>query len=141
MDSFYLFLDCRDSLNLHKNNSASQFDIELPKAYALDGNWECALKEISLTFAFQPESDRLYVCCDFLEESYARNTLVPVLRNVTVDGDSARTITFADPFYAKVKSTDLRRLTVFIKDSELKPVTFERNDLYCVLHLRKTWDR
>ncbi len=48
--------------------------------------------------------------------------MVPVLRNVTVDGDSTRTITFADPFYAKVKSTDLRRLTVFIKDSELKPV-------------------
>ncbi len=143
MDSFYLFINCSDSLTLHKNNSATEFDIELPKKYVLDGNWECALKELSLTLSFHPESSRLYLCCDFLEESYVKNTSLPVLRNVNVGEDYGKFlgITFTDPYYVNVKSPDLSRLRVFVRDSELKSLTFQHNDLYCVLHFRKTWAR
>ena len=79
MTEFYLFLSSRDSV-YHKNG----FWIEFPKPYLLEGNWTCALTEITLTCDFKPRSPRIYLCSDIVQESYVHNALIEIVRNVEI---------------------------------------------------------
>ena len=47
MTDFYLFLSSQDSLDVRKNNNTSDFWIQLPKNYSLEGQWLCARKQVS----------------------------------------------------------------------------------------------
>ena len=71
MTEFYLFLSSRDSI--YRKNG---FWIEFPKPYLLEGNWTCALTEITLTCDFKPRSQRIYLCSDIVQESYVHNALI-----------------------------------------------------------------
>ena len=84
MTDFYLFLSSQDSLDVRKNNNTSDFWIQFPKTYSLEGQWLCDLKQVSFTCNFKPKTRRLYLCSDIVEESYVRNTLVPVVRNIEI---------------------------------------------------------
>ena len=53
---FYLYLSSRDSLDIRKNNTSSEFWVQFPNPYLLEGQWKCALTEISLTCDFKPRS-------------------------------------------------------------------------------------
>ena len=59
MTDFYLYLSSQDSLDVRKNNSPPDFWNQLPKTYSLEGQWMCALKQISFTCDFKPKSRRL----------------------------------------------------------------------------------
>lgn len=139
MADFYLYLSCQDSLHLRKNNTSSDFWIQLPKKYDLQGQWECALKEITFTCDFKPKSSRLYLCCDILEESYVRETSLPVLRNIELTGryKKVKSETYINPRYVPIKVSILDTLRVVLKDENLEPVQFSTNDLHCVLHFRR----
>ena len=143
MDSFYLYLNSQDSLSIRKNNSPSEFWIQLSKSYHLDGQWTCALTEITLDCDFKQRSKRLYLCCDLVEESYARNTLIPVLRNIEIGTKYKKVLSteFIRPIYVPVTVTQLTSLRLYFKDENLNPVDFETNDLHCVLHFKKSWAR
>ena len=82
---FYLYLRSQDSLDVRKNNSSSDFWIQLPKTYSLEGQWVCTSKQLSFICDFKPKSKRLYLCCNIVEESYVRNTLFPMLRNIEIE--------------------------------------------------------
>ena len=69
MSEFYIYLSSRDSSDIRKNNTPSEFWVQFPKSYLLAGQWKCALTETSLTCNFKPRSPRLYLCCDILEQS------------------------------------------------------------------------
>ena len=109
MTNFYLFLSSQDSLDVRKNNSSSDFWIQLPKTYSLEGQWLCALKQVSFTCDFKPKTRRLYVCSDIVEESYVRNTLVPIVRNIEIYNKSKKYLTenFDDDIYLPVNVTQL----------------------------------
>ena len=70
MNDFYLYLNSRDSSGIRKNNSLSEFWIQFPKRYILEGKWMCGLIDITLDCDFKPRSSRLYLCSDIVEESY-----------------------------------------------------------------------
>lgn len=59
MSDFHLFISSTDTVDVRKNNDPSEFWIQFPKAYALEGNWEYVIKEISVTSDFKPRSKRL----------------------------------------------------------------------------------
>lgn len=141
MTDLYFYLSSRDSLDIRKNNNTSEFWIQLPKRYTLEGNWKCALIEASLTCDFTPKSSRLYICSDIVEESYVRNTSLPVLRNIEVWGrfKKLKTEQFLHPTYIPVKVTNLNLIRIHLVDEDLNPVEFDSNDLHCVLHLKKSW--
>lgn len=143
MDSFYLYLHSQDSPDIRKNNNPSEFWIQLPKSYHLEGQWACALTEITLDCDFTPISKRLYLCCDFIEETYVRNTLIPVLRNVEIGTKSKKLLSteFTRLTYQPVTVTQLTSLRLYIKDEHLNPVIFGTNDLHCVIHFKKIWAR
>ena len=79
MTEFYLFLSSSDSV--YRKNG---FWIEFPKPYLLEGNWTCALTEITLTCDFKPRSPRIYMCSDKVQESYVHNTLIEIVRNAEI---------------------------------------------------------
>ena len=139
MTDFYLFLSSQDSLDARKNNNTSEFWIQLHKTYSLEGQWLCALKQVSFTCHFEPKTRRLYLCSDIVEESYVRNTLVLVVRNIEIYNKSKKYLTenFEDDLYLSVNVTHLTSVRVYLRDSDLKPVQFDSNDLHCVLYFKK----
>ena len=141
MRDFYLFLSSRDSLDLYQKNAPSECWIQLPRLYTLDGQWKCALTDISVECDFSPRCSRLYLCCDFVEESYVRETSLPVLRNIEVTGryKKLKYEAYAHPIYVPVKANQLRTISLRLVDENLGPLTFNSNSLHCVLHFQQTW--
>ena len=137
----YLYLSSRDSIDLFEENDPSECFIQLPRPFSLDGHWTCALIDVTLDCNFKPSSSRLYLCCDFLRESYVRNTSLPVLRNIEVNTryKKLKTESYSAPLYVPVKTTQLRTLKLRLLDQNLDPVTFSSNDFHCVLHLKRAW--
>ena len=143
MESFYLYLSSQDCLDIRKNNNPSEFMIQLPKSYALDGHWSCAVTEIALTCNFRPRSKRLYLCGDLVEETCVRGTFIPVLRSIEIETKyrKQKYKEFIHRVYLPVTVTNLNSLRLYLKDENLNPVLFDINDLHCVLHLKKSWAR
>lgn len=141
MTEFYVYLNSQDSTNLRKNNSPSEFFVQFPKSYQLEDLWKCALIEVTLTCDFKPRSSRLYVCCDIVQDSYVRNTSLPVLRNIEISGryNRIKTETFTNPVYTRIKVHTLDSIRIVLKDENLNPIIFESNDFHCLLHFKKVW--
>ena len=141
MKDLYLYLHSRDSLALHPRNSPSECWIQLPKLYTLEGHWSCALIDVALQCDFTPRSTQLYLCCDFVQESYVKETSLPVLRNIEVNVryKKLKTEIYHHPAYVPVKVSQLQTVRLYLVNEHLKPVSFNDNDLHCVLHLKQTW--
>ena len=105
---------------MRKNNSSSDFWIQLPKTYSLEGQWLCSLKQVSFTCDFKPKTRRLYVCSDIVQESYVRNTLVPIVRNIEIYNKSKKYLTehFDDDIYLEAREhrvvTHLTSIRVYL---------------------------
>ena len=134
----YLYLNSKDSLRLFEDNSPTEFRIQFPRPLTLEGHWTCALIEVALDCDFNPRSSRLYLCCDFLQESYVRNALLPVLRNIEVNTryGKIKTEQYSVPLYVPVNRTYLHTAKLRLLDENLDPVTFSKNNFHCVLHLK-----
>ena len=143
MNDFYLYLNSQDSFDIRKNNDPSEFLIQLPKSYTLEGSWTCAVTEVSLTCDFKPRSQRLYLCGDFVQESYVRDSLLPVLRNFEIETryKKLKHKEFVNLVRVPLTVTHLNSLRLYLKDEHLKPVQFNSKDLHCVLHFKKSWAR
>lgn len=132
----YLFLNSQNSKYMHSDNSGTDFTIELPKTYELNGHWECGLKEISVV----SNEEKLYVCSDVCEESYVEDTMLPMLRvlyNIKKGKKKESYFLFNDPCYIKVKVDKLSRIRMFIRGSQLQSLKTDNFTLYCTLHLRR----
>ena len=115
---FYLFLNNDNSKDQHPGNKPTDFTVELPKAYVLDGSWECGLREITTNV----KENLFYLGTNICHESYTEDTFYPVLRVISqTSPDSDINLSFSDPFYVKVKVDLLNRLTVFIRGRGLQP--------------------
>ena len=139
MTDFYLYLTSKDCQNIRKNNNPSDFYIQFPKSYTLEGRWTCALTEISLTCDFTPQSKRLYLCCDLVEQTYVRNTQISILRNIEVGTryKKLQAVEYTHPIYVPVAANHFNTLNLYLRDEDLYPVEFKSNDLHCVLHFKK----
>ena len=82
MEELYLYLYCGDSLSTHVKNEAGDFVVDLPKTYLLERRWKCALTELSLQPQKERRTERIYLCSDLVQDSYLKNTFLPVLRTV-----------------------------------------------------------
>ena len=132
----YLFLNSRNSKEHHQTNTSTDFTVELPKTYQLDGDWEVALKEIECRIG----EDLFYVLSDICQESCVNGTLSPILRSVRRERKKDALFTFTDPYYVPVRPDRLSRVRIFIRGRSLQPVKTDATVFYCTLHLRrKSW--
>jgi hypothetical protein len=116
-----------------KSCYAGDFLVDLPKSYRIQGQWECALTEITFVSQLERLTQRIYVCCDLADQSYVKETSLPVLRSIDVDADEKVDLIFNPPHYLKVNRQDLSRIQIFIRDDELNPCRFKIDRLYCTL--------
>ena len=117
----------------------SEFWIQFPKRYILEGKWMCGLINITLDCDFKPRSSRLYLCSDIVEESYVRGSLIELLRNIEIGPRYKKTKSesYVRPIYVSVKVSTLDSIRIELKDENLNSVDFNSNDLHCVLHFKK----
>lgn len=136
MDEHYLFLSSDLSKDQYPSNEPGDFTIELPHPYDLSGSqWLCGLKEIQISIT----EDVVYVCSDICAESYAENTMVPVLRALQKSkGKNKLTyFSFENPMYVRIKPTVLNRVRLFIRGSRLERVNVKDSIVRCTLHFKK----
>ena len=77
MEQFYVFANSEDSLNMFNDNVGGRFRVYFPNPYVLDGTWECGLLEATLVPKLTTPTRRIYVCCDFVDNSYVRDSCIP----------------------------------------------------------------
>lgn len=138
----YLFLDSRDSTVFHPFNTPDDFIVTLPKPYVIDDSWECAILELNIDMHQDVSTARLYVFCDIVGDSYVKNTMLPILRPITLEG-GANQMTYMNPFYIKVSKQEISQIRIFIRNQDLSALHSQVNFFNCTLCLRKKklWDQ
>ena len=128
----YLFLTSTDSSAYFPFNSTCDFQVELPEALFLRGNWTCA----ALQVAFKDEiADDIIVFCDLCESSFIQDTRLPVLR--VIPQSSQKNFEFKEPQRLNVSRDEVKRLRIFIRTLDLKEPSFVNRPVSCTLHLRR----
>ena len=137
-DNFYLFVCSSDSLNVHENNVGSDFIVQLPQTYHLDGKWDCALIEASFVPDFEEHTDQILICTNVIAPSYVKNTSRRVLRRIEILQDKTD-LTFNHKFYFDVNQTELSRLNIYVLNEELQLAGFKVDKVNCTLHFRRKY--
>jgi hypothetical protein len=138
----YLFLSSQDSLAYFPNNKAHSFTVKLPGTLKLSGHWKCAVVEMVYVPQFQGEKPKqLYLCCDLVQESYGSNSMLPILRKVSVPSAiSTKTVlTFPQNYYFDVSQEEVQYIQVYAKDQTLRDPSFMQEPLTCTLHLVRVY--
>lgn len=135
MDEYYLFLDSDMSKEYYPENEPAHFVVELPRPYQLGTGWCVGLKDIKTSV----KEDLLYVCSDVCEESYAENTMLPVLRALQKPTRRGTTsyFSFDNPMYMKIKPTTLNRIRIFLLNGSLNKPNIKDSKIRCTIHLKK----
>ena len=118
----------------------SEFMFEVPyRMKNLNGQWECALAEVSIDCTFTPKSDRLYLCGDFLDQSCIDGKSRQVLKNVEVRGKYNKYLNerYSDRMYIGVLPGYKDAFRFSLVGQDLNKVDFQSNKLHMVLHFRQ----
>lgn len=136
MTHHYLYVDGQSG----ERKSRDDLLITFPSKITSDHEWECAITELALTLDSVPQSKRLYLCCDLLEESFVDYKQLPVLRNIEVISEY-KNIEFLHLRYLKLRPGAPNDFRLYFLDQYLRPVRFDWEDFYCTIHFRKRWGR
>lgn len=140
-DDYYLHVNCNDSTSIYPDNDPADFRIRLPKPLSLEGEWECALLNISFwpQFHTSEKPKELYICIDEIANSYAVDGLYPILKRVSVPENIITKVNLIYPHldFLPVTQSLLQSVHVYIMDNERLQPSFIIKDLYCTLHLRR----
>ena len=135
LDDFYLY--SVDSLSTLMDNHAGILWSIYPKMYLLERQWECALTEIALSTYSEQKTALIYVCLDIVEESYVRETFLPILCSLLTSEEDTVDLEFNTAYYMRLRHQDLNRVRIFIRDDRLNPCLFKIDRLYCTLYFRR----
>ena len=119
----YLYASSIDSLQLHPDNSGSDFTIDLPQA--IEAN-ECALGGIF----YQPHDEELFVLCDICEASTVRDTTLQILRLISKPGE------MENLYFIPVTRKYIQRIRFRIVNGDLTEPTEALGTVTCVLLLK-----
>ena len=141
MNDFYLHLYSGDSLATHVNNHAGDFLVDLPRTYVLEGEWDCALTEVTFLSDLEKSTNRIDVCSDLVDQSYVRRTSLPILRPIDIVENEKVDLVFNPTYYLHIHRQAFSRIKIYIRDDELNPCRFKIDRLYCTLHFRNGVNR
>ena len=136
-EQFYLFANTEDSLNLFNDNVGGRFRVYFPNPYILDGTWECAFQETMFVPKLTTPTRRLYVCCDFVDNSYIKNSYIPVLQSFSDLNEDATDVTFENPIYHRVRGGIDQQIEISMRDDNLEIYRFKVDHVYCLFHFRR----
>ena len=132
---FYVYLNPSGS-----SHTLSHFVVvDPPELRNLKRPWECALVELSIGCNFTPESDRLYLCGDFLDVYFVNQDRTQLLRNIEIRGKYKKYLTerYLDRIYVPVIPGSKSYICFTMVDEELQKVDFTSYKFYIVLHFKR----
>jgi hypothetical protein len=115
MEQFYVFANSEDSLNIFNDKAGGRFRVYFPNPYVLDGTWECALLEVTFVPKLTTPTRRIYVCCDFVENSYVRKSYIPVLQSLSVLNEDVTDVTFENPIYHRLRGAICQHIEISMR--------------------------
>jgi hypothetical protein len=140
-DEYYLHLNCKDSTEFFPSNDPADFRIKLPRPLTLDGQWECALINLSYwpQFHTSEKPKEMYLCLEEVSNSYAMDGLHPILKRVSVPENIITKVNLIYPHidFLPINQTVLQSIRFYIIDNEGLTPSFVIKDLYCTLLLRR----
>ena len=137
MKQFCVFVNSEDSLNIFNDNAGGRFRVYFPNPYVLDRTWECALLEVTFVPMLTAPTRRIYVCCDFVDNSYVRDTYIPVLQSLSVLSEGVTDVTFENPIYYQVRGGIGQHIEISMRDDNLEIWHFKDDHVFCLAHFRK----
>lgn len=75
----------------------------------------------------------LFLCCDFCEESYVGNVLMPVLRKIKRDNEGNILNNLHQSIWVKIMRPTITRISLFICDDKGQRLSFPNEQLKCTL--------
>ena len=138
MNEFYVHVSPKGTTH-GRPNTLADFSVACPWTKTLQGAWECALVEIAMECHFTSQNERLYLCGDFLNETYVNESKYQTLRNVEIHGETYVRETYTDPRYVQVLGGWPEYLRFYFLDDQFKPVTSNSDKLHCVLRFRRLY--
>ena len=127
----YLYVNSKQykfyDLTIHKN-TGYDFMIELPRTLELQGEWSCAVLEVSLE---KPLTEILYLYCDIIENSLILGKPLPLLRSFQ------ESIEYAIPVYVPVIVDEIKRINFKIRDIDDKKSDIKIDEAVYMIHLKK----
>jgi len=126
----YAYVSSTDSLNLHPQNTPSNFIVQLPQYIRLDkGEWTCGVVQCILPKRI---SKPVYITTDFVESSVFHGTLKPVLCMTTV-----KTKEFIHVKHVPVKRNQISTLRIKLVNRRGEEVNFTEDETLLVLEFRQ----
>ena len=125
MEQFYVFASSEDSLNIFNDNAGGRFRVYFPNPYVLDGTWKST------------PTRRIYVCCDFAENSYIRDSYIPVLQSLSVLNEDVTVVTFENPVYPRVRGGIGQHIEISMRDDNLEICRLKDDHVFCLVHFRR----
>ena len=135
----FIYLSDTDSLDTHPFNRASDFTIDLPQILHLEGEWVCALADVSYSNILEYSGlSHIFICTDICQQSIVGTTKIPVLRRCAINNLLEYTdYIFNNLFYIRVSRDQINHIRIYIRDQSLKPISIQIKSLKCTLHLKK----
>ena len=137
MRPFYIFCKSGDSKTLFPDNTPWSFTIQLPEIVKLDGAWRCSLVD----FHCFPTGDKnLYILCDIIEESFVKDTRLPVLQHIFEDEKQQALSKCYDAILTfSINKTTLHTISFKLIDANSLKLANLNPDLdsRCILHFTK----
>jgi hypothetical protein len=137
----YLHFNCNDCNSIFPNNDPADFHIKLPKPLSLNGEWECALLNISFWPEFNSsiKPKEMYLCSDIVVNSYAMGNLYPILKRVPISENliTKVNLSYAQLDFLPITQSILQSVHMYIIDNSGSTPSFTVKDLYCTLLIRR----
>ena len=117
-----MILSSNDSLHMHADNKSHDFTVELPRNLNAS---ECALGV--MIYSNTNPTEELYVLCDICEESYAHNSMIPLLRVVLEPGE------ISNLYFVPITRKDIQRIRIRIVNEYLETPSQSLGIVHCTL--------
>ena len=141
MEQFYVFANSEESLNIFNDKAGGRFRVYFSNPYVLDGPWECALLEVTFVSKLTTATGRIYMCCDFVDNSYVKDSYIPVLQSLSVLSEDITNVTFENPIYHRVRGGICQKIEISMRDDNLKICRFKDDRAFCLVQLSMTRTR
>lgn len=137
-EEFFLFLSSVDSKH-YRGNTPDNFTVQLSREIQLEGNWTCALTEISFksNFSGTHVPSALNVCTNICDDSCVGDYNIQILRRIPVlYMNSSVQHLYTVPYFIPVVKNNFNNITVYITDENLNSPSIE-SEVLCTIQLKK----
>jgi hypothetical protein len=137
MVQFCVFANSEDSPNIFNDNTGGRFRVYFPNPYVLDGTWECALLEVTFVPKLTTPTRRIYVCCNLEDNTYVRDSYIPILQSLSVLNEDVADVTFENPIYHRVRGGIDQQIEISMRDDNLEICRLKDDHVFGLVHFRR----